>query len=116
MNGPSDRLLKSFSRRLGYLHANEKAREIVEKWLAAGGLLGDVATFSEVKRAMFGYIAPVSPVKTLTAIERGFSDQENGEALEGLSDFVDLLRSLAYESALFERCVEVDVEIRTHTG
>jgi hypothetical protein len=107
VNGPSDRLLKSFSRRLGYLHANEKAREIVEKWLAAGGLLGDVPTFSEVKKAMFTNIAPVLPERTLAALERGFSDQESDEALKSLADYIDLLRSLAYDSALFERCVEL---------
>ena len=113
--GRSDRLLKSFSRRLGYLHANEKAREIVEKWLAAGGLLGDVATFSDVKRAMFAYIAPVSPERTLATIERGFSEQESGEALEGLADYVDLLRSLAYDSALFECCVKLMLKFaQTH--
>src|ERR1017187_7026124 len=109
VNGPSDRLLKSFSRRLGYLHANEKAREIVEKWLAAGGLLGDVPTFSDVKKAMFRDIAPVSPDRTLAAIERGFSHQESGEALERLADYIDLLRSLAYDSVLFERCVNLMV-------
>jgi hypothetical protein len=107
VNGSSDRLLKSFSRRLGYLHANEKAREIVENWLAAGGLLGDVTTFGDLKKAIFRDIAPVLPERTLAAIERGFLEQGNGEALEGLADHIDLLRALAYDRALFERCVKL---------
>jgi hypothetical protein len=55
------RLLKSFSRRLGLLHTSKEAAEIIEKWLAPGGLLGNVTGLSDVGSAMFENVAPGLP-------------------------------------------------------
>jgi hypothetical protein len=43
VNGAPERLVRSFSRRLGYLDACPEAREIVRRWLANGGWLANVA-------------------------------------------------------------------------
>jgi hypothetical protein len=55
------RLLRSFSRRLGYLDSSKEARAIVHTWLAPNGLLADVTALNELGRAMFGNVAPVMP-------------------------------------------------------
>jgi hypothetical protein len=110
---PSARLMKSFSRRLGYLHASNEAVAIVKKWLAVGGLLERVADFNDLGRAMFDYVAPVSPEDVLAALERTLLGPEAEEAAKRSKQHLDLLRSLAYDPALFERCVEAMVRILT---
>lgn len=99
MNAPR-RLMKSFSRRLGYLHASKEAQAIVKTWLGEGGLLGNVPKFNDLGVAMFENVAPVSPEGTLSALERACAEQPGaGER------YLDLLRSLAYDPAHFSRCV-----------
>jgi hypothetical protein len=56
VDGPSERLLRSFSRRLGYLDSSKEAQAIVQSWLAPGGLLANVANLSELGRGMFGNV------------------------------------------------------------
>lgn len=66
------RLLRSFSRRLGYLHDSEEAREIVGQWLSPDGLLG-VAPESNrwsLYTELLTNVAPVDPEGALEVIER----------------------------------------------
>ena len=66
------RLLRSFSRRLGYLHDSEEAREIVGQWLSPDGLLG-VAPKSNrwsLYTELLNNVAPVDPEGVLEVIER----------------------------------------------
>ena len=66
------RLLRSFSRRLGYLHDSEEAREIVGQWLSPDGLLG-VAPESNrwsLYTELLNNVAPVDPEGALEVIER----------------------------------------------
>jgi hypothetical protein len=96
----SGRLTKSFSRRLGYLHASKEAKAIVKKWLGEGGLLENVSSFNDLSKAMFDNVAPVAPEDVLSALERACALQPTaGER------YLDLLRSLAYEPAHFNRCM-----------
>jgi hypothetical protein len=98
----STRLLKSFSRRLGYLHGNNVAIRIVNQWLAEGGLLANVANLGSVEMAVFENIAPVDPEAILKALE--------GVAPESLSrrdSFARIVRSIAYDPKLFNRSVEL---------
>jgi hypothetical protein len=103
---PSGRLMKSFARRLGYLHASKEAVKIVTQWLGSGGLLEDVANFNEIERGMFQSIAPVAPDAVLAALERTCAQDPLV-----CEQYVDLVRSLAYEPAYFERCIELLVLI-----
>lgn len=104
----NERLLKSFSRRLGYLHESEEAKKVAEKWLVRDGLLTNVGLLSEIGLAMFNNIAPVSPETTLAAIEAelagpnasGLIDQQWRRDRIGL-----VLRSIAYEASLFDRSI-----------
>ena len=118
----SRRLLRSFSRRLGYLHDSREAVTIVRNWLGASGLLGNVASLDGLGRAMLENVAPVAPEDVLAALERALLRPQGEETAKGCKSYLDLLRSLAYEIALFERCIELivrivaadDVNQRTH--
>ncbi|EEF22039.1 conserved hypothetical protein, partial [Ricinus communis] len=70
VSGGTERLAKSFSRRLSFLHDQPAAVAIVERWLAPGGLLHDVSALSDLGRAMFHNVAPVLPEAALSALER----------------------------------------------
>jgi hypothetical protein len=107
----SERLMQSFSRRLGYLHANKDAVRIVRSWLSDGGLLGDVVGLSDFGRTMFRNIAPTAPEDTLAAIER--AAMRSAGAARDSQSYCDLLRSIAYDPALFERCATVLIRILT---
>ena len=103
---PSLRLLKSFGRRLGFLHDHVVAQEIVKSWLSPGGRLHDLSQLSDDDIQLLQNVAPVAPEDVLAVIEfqeETFFSRENPH----FSVFVDLLVNIAYESDLFERCVRL---------
>ena len=115
IDGGSTRLMKSFSRRLGYLETSEPARAIVRRWLAADGMLANAAELNELGRAMLVNVAAVAPGETLTALERILGP--GGDPVPAWAkSMVDLLRSLAWDTALFERSVTVLAEIARADG
>jgi hypothetical protein len=97
---PSGRLMKSFSRRLGFLHVSQEAKAIVKQWLGRGGLLENVSNFNDLGRAMFENVAPVAPEEVLSALERACTQKP-----DAVEPYLESLRSLAYEPVLFDRCV-----------
>jgi hypothetical protein len=101
-----ERLLQSFSRRLGYLDSSKEARQIVEGWLAPGSLLADVTNFNELGRAMFENVAPAAPGAVLSAVENVLADADE-TILRKCTHFVRLLRSLAYDAEHFARAVRL---------
>lgn len=105
VDGGSPRLLKSFSRRLGYLHDNEVAVRIVHQWLAAGGLLSDLRNLGVDEMVVFENIAPVDPEGILTALE-GVTPA----SLSRRDSFARIVRLIGYDPALFERSVELLVQ------
>ena len=107
----SARLLKSISRRLGYLHTSPAAQNIVTRWLADDGLLGRVEEFNETGRAMLNNVAPVDPTGAIDAIERAMlRARQAGKILAG-EEFRTLLLSLAFEAELFDRCVALILDL-----
>lgn len=106
VSGGSERLAKSFSRRLSFLHDHPAAMAIVQRWFASGGLLHNVSTLNDLGRAMFHNAAPVLPEAALSALERIAADAPDIAALVW-RQHLPLLRSLAYDPSLFERSVEV---------
>ena len=106
-----DRLLRSFSRRLGYLHDSPRAATIVRKWLSAGELLGDITGLTPLLVDVLINVAPVAPESTLEAIERAVQGPDGAKVLSPEStarvSLVRLIRSIAYEPKFFERCIEV---------
>lgn len=112
LNSGSERLIKSFSRRLSYLHDCEQAVEIVNELLLPEGWLGNAnCNFNELGITVFKNIAPVSPVKTLEAIENAAED-DDGKTFTSRDNvyydrFVRLLRHLAYDPDIFDRSVKI---------
>lgn len=102
-----ERLLKSFSRRLGYLHDSEQAKQIASAWLRSDGLLGNPARLNDLGVDMFKNIAPLSPEGALQAIEMSASDSEGNEFLSTENHkswgWCSLLRSIAYDPQYFNR-------------
>ena len=96
----SDRLARSFTRRLSYLHDHPRAVAIVGDWLAPNGPLGNLAGLDENQRAMFENVAPVLPDAALAALERADTTILGAR-------YLTLLRSLAYDPMLFERSAQV---------
>lgn len=104
-----DRLLRSFSRRLGYLHRSPDAVAIVRRWLAPGGLLEDLSELDELKLNVLENIAPVDPAATLEAIQRAINGSR-GEELLASSSFarvrlVRLVRLIAFDDDRFDACL-----------
>jgi hypothetical protein len=107
----SARLLKSISRRLGYLHTSPAAQRIVKHWLVDNGLLGRVEKLNEAGRAMLNNVAPVDPIGAIDAIERAMlRARQAGKILAG-EEFRTLLLSLAFEAELFDRCVALILDL-----
>lgn len=98
----AERLARSFSRRLSFLHGHRQAAAIVNRWLAPSGLLGDVKNLNDLGLAMFKNVAPVVPEATLSALER-IRDAGLDAAVPVWLEHRTLLRSLAYAPILFER-------------
>ncbi len=111
INDVPDRLIKSFSRRLGYLHNCPEAIAIAARWLESDGLLGEVSSLNDLGRTMFNNIAPVAPDAVLCALERALSGPQDIQSMEEWEHFVPLLHSLAHESRLFDRCVAVLIRL-----
>lgn len=111
INGGSLRLLKSFSRRLGYLHRCPAAVEIAQMWLSENGLLSDIHTLDDLGITLLRNIAPIAPEAALTAIERSAHRDHRNEFVsrnnKHANSIVQLLRSLAYDPILFDRCVDL---------
>ena len=108
----SERLMKSFTRRLNYLHDCDIAIEIVNDWLAPDGWIGKVSgNLSSFEMEILKNIAPVSPAKALEAIEHAANGDEESwfASMENANydDFVRLLRHLAYDPELFDRSVRL---------
>ena len=106
----SERLIKSFSRRLGFLHDSEVAINIVNDWLKQDGWIGkEIDNLNNFGIQVLNNIAPVSPDKTLDAIEIAANGNNGSVFLSRnnphISKFIRLLRHLAYEPALFNRSV-----------
>lgn len=103
------RLLKSFGKRLGYLHDHEISQDIVKSWLSPGGLLHDFSQLNDDLIQLLLNVAPVVPEYVLSAIEVQDTDGETETFFSTrnpfFSVFVNLLTTVAYDPDLFERCI-----------
>lgn len=107
INSGSDRLLISFSRRLGFLHNSQVALQISREWLSETGLLGNIMNYNQLSVTLLKNIAPIDPNSVLSLIE-GVVNKENSHIFFSrennyFNEFTRLLRSIAYDQLLFER-------------
>jgi hypothetical protein len=112
LNCDSERLIRSLSKRLSYLHDCKPAITIVDDWLAPDGLLGQAnCNFNQLGMDIFNNVVPVSPENSLIAIERAANnDQENhffNNKNVHYNNFVNILVHLAYDPELFSRSVDI---------
>lgn len=99
----SERVARSFSRRLGYLHESKHAQQIVEDWLRPEGLLGDVSSLNALKREMLENVSPVNQRAALNALLRAVEKPDFiSIANSRRAHSARLLRSLAYEPDLLD--------------
>jgi hypothetical protein len=101
------RMLRSISRRIGYLDDSEVAQATVARWLKPDGALGDLVAAGEEGLEILRNIAPVLPETVLMKINAELED-EKGPLVLAISNprrwqWISLLKSLAYEPAMFER-------------
>lgn len=103
-----ERLVKSFSRRLGYLHDSPAAQAIVQDWLDDPNFLANAESLNEFGLFVFDNIAPVNTEATLTAVERASEKILSSEKIPYSSQkFVQILRQLAYEPSMFDRAISL---------
>ena len=111
----NDRLLNSFGRRLGYLHLDATVRQIVQCWLSPGGLLHEIENLSGDRIQLLVNVAPVAPEAVLDTIEARVSrigtETFFSQAVPRSDELADLLGKIAYDAALFERCVALLVSL-----
>ena len=108
---PNARAFVSFSRRIGYMHEDPIACAIVNSWHAPGGILHDVAQLEGSRIDVLRNVAPVNPDSALTAIERAAYSPDAEAFLTTKNphrtQLVRLVRSIAWDPALFDRCVKL---------
>ena len=107
----SPRLLKSLSRRLGYLHGSHAAQAIVARWLAPQGGLDDLAVLSEDGLEILRNITPVAPDAVLAMMEQSVGG-DAGHAILATTNrnrrhWIGLLKALAYEPSAFDRATRL---------
>ncbi|WP_306096457.1 hypothetical protein [Qipengyuania flava] len=105
------RLAASFCHRLGFLHESSTAKTIVARLMEPGGPFGDLTKPTDETLKMLRYIAPVAPRLVLSKLEEIFAGEETDEAFDPSKEerwqFVELLRSIAYEPEHFKSAVRI---------
>ncbi len=110
INTAPERLFRSFSKRLGYLHTSTEASKMVAQMLGEGGLLNNVASLNDLGGAIFKNVAPVAPEAALQALERALI-MPTKDSIKSCTQYAPLLRSLAYDAELFDRCARLLVSL-----
>ncbi|MEL4379628.1 hypothetical protein AYI82_05195 [Shewanella algae] len=105
------RLLKSFSRRIGYLNDSEEAVKLATVWLTPDGVIDLLFKKGndDLSISLLVNIAPIIPNEVLTYLEQKakldstFLSRDNPHYIS----ITRLLRSLAYEDELFSQCFDL---------
>lgn len=103
-----ERIARSFSRRLGFLHDCPEAVAMASRMLADEGKLGDLTALSGFEQEMFSNLAPVDPSGALDAIKRvmekdDFLSTDN----RNRSRSARVARSIAYEPEYFDDATSI---------
>jgi hypothetical protein len=102
-----DRLRKSLTRRLGYLHDNAEAKEAIARWLRADGPIGNLFMGDDQSLQLLRNIAPVAPEAVLQRAEEEVAGANGSAIINPKSSsrwqLTMILKSLAYDAGLFDR-------------
>ena len=101
------RMLKSVSRRIGYLHDSKAAQGVVERWLRSDGPLGDIIAMGSEGVQIIVNIAPVAPETVLAKLELELNgpDQNRILAASSSGQWARLIKNIGYDAALFDRAL-----------
>lgn len=94
------RMLKSVSRRIGFLHDSKAALASVVRWLRKDGPLGDLFSKAGDSIQIITNIAPVAPEAVLEKIEHCVIS-------EGHHQWIRLIKAIGYDAGLFDRSVDL---------
>ncbi len=97
------RMVRSLSRRLGFLHDSEIARSTVARWLQVDGPFGDLFKIGDLGVQVITNIAPVAPETVLTRLERELAEFANDGPEQ--HQWISLIKALGYDAHLFDRVV-----------
>jgi pimeloyl-ACP methyl ester carboxylesterase len=105
-----ERLLKSFSRRLGYLPQCNEAIAIINNWFTENGLLEKLHSNNrnDLAWVLIGNIAPIAVKEVLIHIKKlasqpEFCTRKNKQFIA----ITRLIRSIAYEEKHFDQCAKL---------
>jgi hypothetical protein len=100
------RMLKSVSRRLGYLHDSQEAQSVVARWLKPDGPLDDLFGLGEQGIHVITNIAPVAPEAVLEKLEQELNSPRADLVISPGSScrwqWIHLIKALAYETHMFK--------------
>lgn len=103
----TERLLKSFSRRIGCLHNSVEAQKLVGSLFQSGGILSDLANATEIDLVVLENVAPVDQTAVITALHETL---DSGKPISNARAFYQtattLFRALAYEPKYFDEAVK----------
>lgn len=100
------RLLKSISRRLGFLHDSPVAEAAVTRWLCSDGPFGDLFAIGDNGFQIITNIAPVAPEAVLTKLEQSLvSSADTSTNLTNRFQWIRLIKAIGYDEHLFERAI-----------
>lgn len=97
------RMLKSVSRRLGYLHDSTAARSTVARWLQPDGPFGDLFRGEDIGIQIITNIAPVAPETVLARLECELVGMAH--AAPERHRWISLIKAIGYDVQLFDRAV-----------
>lgn len=102
INKASERVSKSCSRRLGYLHTSLAAQRIAAEFLKPGGRFDRVDALDDTGRQVLKNLLPVDPGSSLSALRRTVESVDTSTIdVHIASDLVRMVKSLAYDEAMF---------------
>ncbi|MGV1803833.1 hypothetical protein ACQZ6A_18365 [Agrobacterium vitis] len=104
----SERVARSFARRLGFLQNCTQAVDIARSFMSSDGKLSNVIGLNEYQEQMFMKLAPLVPDLALEHLSKAqsASDFLSAENVDR-SNFLNLIVHLAYDATYFENSVEL---------
>lgn len=113
-----ERLLRSFSRRLAFLHDVPAAQRLAESWFSETGRLGQVDEINDFGFQLFRNLAPLAPEAALEAIARAAVRDPTWDSFRAGWTFdrdryelARLLRALAFDPHMFDQAAGCLVNI-----
>ena len=104
-----ERLLKSFTRRLSYLHDSPEACAIAQQWMEEW--LANPSTLNAFRLTLFLNLAPLVPEQALSNLESAVNSEQGAAFLSSKryshNSCIALARSLAYDPKLFDRAARI---------